>query len=120
MIIDIIGYEEPECFSCCYVFRLLALMLFINSQDIVSEHPERFFVGEIVREKIFMQYRNEIPYACQVIWEILSFICDIATLLPQPSDPNKKIGVYNSKKWKEKKPWFYPFFIIFFWKIMYN
>lgn len=32
----------------------------------MSEHPERFFVSEIVREKIFMQYRNEIPYACQV------------------------------------------------------
>ncbi|XP_019183465.1 PREDICTED: uncharacterized protein LOC109178296 [Ipomoea nil] len=35
-------------------------------KDIASEHPERFFVAEIVREKIFMQYRNEIPYACQV------------------------------------------------------
>ena len=35
-------------------------------QDIASEHPERFFVGEIVREKIFLQYKNEIPYACQV------------------------------------------------------
>ncbi|GAA0154899.1 RNA metabolism protein [Lithospermum erythrorhizon] len=35
-------------------------------KDIISEHPERFFVGEIVREKIFMQYRNEVPYACQV------------------------------------------------------
>ncbi|KAH9711317.1 GTPase ERA-like [Citrus sinensis] len=35
-------------------------------KDIVSEHPERFFVGEIIREKIFMQYRNEVPYACQV------------------------------------------------------
>ncbi|KAE9615454.1 putative GTP-binding protein Era [Lupinus albus] len=35
-------------------------------KDIVSEHPERFFVAEIVREKIFMQYRNEIPYVCQV------------------------------------------------------
>ncbi|KAH9320020.1 hypothetical protein KI387_021789, partial [Taxus chinensis] len=34
--------------------------------DIISEHPERFFVAEIVREKIFMQYRKEIPYACQV------------------------------------------------------
>lgn len=37
-------------------------------QDISSEHPERFFVAEIVREKIFMQYRNEVPYACQVIY----------------------------------------------------
>lgn len=35
-------------------------------KDIASEHPERFFVGEIVREKIFMQYKNEVPYACQV------------------------------------------------------
>lgn len=35
-------------------------------KDITSEHPERFFVAEIVREKIFMQYRNEVPYACQV------------------------------------------------------
>ncbi|CAN0861708.1 GTPase ERA-like, chloroplastic [Linum grandiflorum] len=35
-------------------------------KDIVSEHPERFFVAEIVREKIFMQYRNEVPYSCQV------------------------------------------------------
>lgn len=35
-------------------------------KDIASEHPERFFVSEIVREKIFMQYRDEVPYACQV------------------------------------------------------
>ncbi|KAF5196716.1 Gtpase era-like protein [Thalictrum thalictroides] len=35
-------------------------------KDIASEHPERFFIAEIVREKIFMQYRNEVPYACQV------------------------------------------------------
>ncbi|CAN6463295.1 unnamed protein product [Victoria cruziana] len=35
-------------------------------KDIASEHPERFFVAEIVREKIFIQYRNEVPYACQV------------------------------------------------------
>ncbi|KAJ4891074.1 RNA binding [Raphanus sativus] len=40
-------------------------------KDIVSEHPERFFVAEIVREKIFMQYRNEVPYACQV--NVLSY-----------------------------------------------
>ncbi|KAL4577650.1 hypothetical protein LXL04_013761 [Taraxacum kok-saghyz] len=35
-------------------------------KDITSEHPERFFISEIVREKIFMQFRNEVPYACQV------------------------------------------------------
>lgn len=35
-------------------------------QDVVSEHPERFFVSEIVREKILLQYQQEIPYVCQV------------------------------------------------------
>ncbi len=35
-------------------------------RDVISEHPERFFVAEIVREKIFQQFRQEIPYSCQV------------------------------------------------------
>lgn len=39
---------------------------YICLQDIASEHPERFFIAEIIREKIFMQYRNEVPYASQV------------------------------------------------------
>lgn len=34
--------------------------------DIVSEHPERFFVSEIIREKIFEQFREEIPYSTSV------------------------------------------------------
>ncbi len=34
--------------------------------DVVSEHPERFFVGEIIREKIFEQFREEIPYSTTV------------------------------------------------------
>lgn len=49
-------------------------MLFLNSQDIVSEHPERFFVAEIVREKIFLQYRNEIPYVCQVVIKFIYYL----------------------------------------------
>ena len=35
-------------------------------QDTVSEHPERFFVGEIIREKIFQLYQQEIPYCTTV------------------------------------------------------
>lgn len=34
--------------------------------DILSEHPVRFFVGEIIREKIFDAYREEIPYSTAV------------------------------------------------------
>jgi GTP-binding protein Era len=34
--------------------------------DIVSEHSERFFVAEIIREKIFEKFRDEIPYSTTV------------------------------------------------------
>lgn len=35
--------------------------------DIVSEATERFFVSEIIREKIFELYEDEIPYSTEVI-----------------------------------------------------
>ena len=34
--------------------------------DMVTEHPERFFVAEIIREKIFQIFRQEIPYSTTV------------------------------------------------------
>lgn len=36
------------------------------TEDVLSAHPERFFVSEIIREKIFQLYSQEIPYATQV------------------------------------------------------
>ncbi len=35
-------------------------------KDMLSEHPERFFIAEIIREKIFEQFRDEVPYSTQV------------------------------------------------------
>ena len=35
--------------------------------DIISEASERFFVSEIIREKIFELYEDEIPYSTEVI-----------------------------------------------------
>jgi len=35
-------------------------------KDIVSEYPERFFVAEFIREKLFEKYREEIPYSTAV------------------------------------------------------
>ncbi len=37
--------------------------------DIVADENERFFVSEIVREKIFEQYKEEIPYSTEVVVE---------------------------------------------------
>lgn len=36
-------------------------------KDQFSDRPERFFVSEIIREKILMQYYQEIPYSCEVV-----------------------------------------------------
>ncbi len=36
------------------------------SNEVISEYPERFFVAEIIREKIFERFRDEIPYATTV------------------------------------------------------
>jgi len=35
-------------------------------KEMISEQPERFFVAEIVREKIFKLFRQEVPYSTQV------------------------------------------------------
>lgn len=37
--------------------------------DQLTDRPERFFVGEIIREKIFMLYEDELPYSCEVVVE---------------------------------------------------
>jgi len=37
--------------------------------DMITEHPERFFVSEIIREKIFQNYGEEIPYSTTVLIE---------------------------------------------------
>ncbi|MCL4170140.1 UNVERIFIED_CONTAM: hypothetical protein GTU68_038481 [Idotea baltica] len=38
-------------------------------KDQLTDKSERFFVSEIIREKILIQYKQEIPYSCEVIVE---------------------------------------------------
>jgi len=35
-------------------------------REFVSEHPERFFVAELIRERVFIQFSQEVPYCVQV------------------------------------------------------
>lgn len=35
--------------------------------DSLTDRPERFFVTEIIREKIFLHYKKEVPYSCEVV-----------------------------------------------------
>lgn len=40
-------------------------------KDALTDRPEKFFVSEIIREKILLNYKKEIPYSCEV--EVESF-----------------------------------------------
>ena len=36
-------------------------------KDALTDKPERFFVEELVREKIFLNYKKEVPYSTEVV-----------------------------------------------------
>lgn len=36
-------------------------------KDELTDKPERFFAAEIIREKIFLNYKKEVPYSCEVV-----------------------------------------------------
>ena len=40
-------------------------------KDQLTDKPERFFASEVIREKIFMHYKQEVPYSTEVV--ILQF-----------------------------------------------
>lgn len=36
-------------------------------KDELTDKPERFFAAEMIREKIFTNYKKEVPYSCEVV-----------------------------------------------------
>ncbi len=38
-------------------------------KDMLTDKPEKFFAAEIIREKIFRNYKKEVPYSCEVVIE---------------------------------------------------
>ncbi len=51
------------------IFKLLPLSPPYYPPDTLTEQPERFFVAELIREKVFQQYGDEIPYSTTVTIE---------------------------------------------------
>lgn len=47
---------------------------FYPKEDL-SEQPVRFFVSELIREQVYLQFQEEIPYSCTV--EIVSYDADV-------------------------------------------
>lgn len=53
-------------------------------KDSLTDKPERFFVNEVIREKILMHYRKEVPYSVEVqteAFEELDHIININTTI---------------------------------------
>ena len=70
-------------------------------KDALTDKSERFFVGEMIREKILLYYKQEIPYAVEV--EVESFKEDvklirISALIYVERDSQKGILIGNEGK----------------------
>lgn len=46
--------------------KYLPLGQLLYDPEIISEQPERFFVSELIREKVMELYKQEIPYAVEI------------------------------------------------------
>lgn len=67
-------------------------------KDALTDKPARFFVTEIIREKILLYYQKEIPYAVEVIVEEFkeeSSIINIRALIIVERDSQKGIVIGN-------------------------
>jgi len=67
---EVFAISALENFGVQEVFqRIIALLPEappFYPKDQLTDKPERFFVNEIIREKILMHYKKEIPYAVEI------------------------------------------------------
>ena len=58
------GFNVSQVFS--RIVELLPESPAFYPKDTLTDKPERFFVNEIIREKILMHYKKEIPYSVEI------------------------------------------------------
>lgn len=61
------NFNVPEVFE--RITKLLPDSPAFYPKDQLTDKPERFFVNEIIREKILLHYSKEIPYSVEIITE---------------------------------------------------
>lgn len=70
---EVIPVSALEKFNINYIFdRIIALLPEsppYYDKDQLTDKPEKFFVSEIIREKILKNYKKEIPYSVEVVIE---------------------------------------------------
>jgi len=67
---DIIAISALHCFHTALVFDTILRHLpespAFYPKDELTDRSQRFFVSEIIREKILLNFSEEIPYSCEV------------------------------------------------------
>lgn len=58
------GFSIPQVWE--QILELIPESPAYYDKDEISDRPMRFFVSEMVREKIFIHCQKEVPYSCQV------------------------------------------------------
>ena len=70
---EIIPCSALNKFNIDYIMKRIVALLPEGEpyydQDSLTDKPMRFFVSEIIREKILQLYSKEIPYSCEVVVE---------------------------------------------------
>lgn len=68
-----LAVSAKENFNVEHIVKMIVTLLPENppyyDKEMLTDRNMRFFVSEIVREKIFLQYEKEIPYSCEVVVE---------------------------------------------------
>lgn len=67
---EVIPLSALEKFNTSYILSRIKALLpesppYYDKEEL-TDRPMRFFVSEIVREKILLNYKKEIPYSCEV------------------------------------------------------
>ncbi|MCQ2607928.1 MAG: GTPase Era [Bacteroidales bacterium] len=70
---EIVPCSAQNKFNVEYIMKRIVALLPEGEpyydQDALTDKPMRFFVSEIIREKILKLYSKEIPYSCEVVVE---------------------------------------------------
>lgn len=70
---EIIPISATEKYNCDYLLKRIKDSLpegpAYFPKDELTDKSQRFFISEIIREKILLNYRNEIPYCTEVVIE---------------------------------------------------
>jgi GTP-binding protein Era len=95
---EVIAVSALHGFGKVWVWQRILELLPVSppyfDKDDLSDRPVRFFVSEMIREKIFLHCEKEVPYSCQVevdTYEVEENIIRIRAVIVVERDSQKGI-----------------------------